>query len=105
MTEKRKLDEIRGAALDRIARSERNYRLGFYGAAAVEALFLLGFVLLADFRDRLHLLLLVATMATYTIIALGMLALGSHVSRNAQLVLRAIELLDSRLAGKMDRQP
>ena len=103
MTESGNLDKIRGAALDRIQRSQRNYRLAFYGAVLVELLFLGGFIFLADFGDRLHLLLLLATVATYTILALGLLALGSHVSRHTQLILRAIELLAERPTGKMDR--
>ena len=100
MTESRTLDNIRGAALDRMERSERHYRMAFYGAVAVETLFILGFILLADFGNRLHLLLLIATIATYTIVALGLLALGAHVSRNTQLLLRAIELLDRRVDSR-----
>ena len=103
MTEGMKLDQIRGAALDRIERSQRNYRLAFFAAVAIELLFLGGFILLADFGDRLHLLLFLATIATYSILALGLLALGSHVSRNTQLILKAIELIEERSTGKMDR--
>jgi hypothetical protein len=57
-------------------------------------LLLCGFLLLADLKNRMHLLLLIAIMATYTIIAFGLLSLGVHISRHAQLILRAIELLD-----------
>jgi hypothetical protein len=104
MTERENLDKIRGAALDRIERSQRNYRLAFYGAVLIETLFLGGFVMLADFNNRLHLLLLLATIAVYSILGLGLLALGSHVSRNTQIILKAIELIEERSAGKMDRQ-
>jgi hypothetical protein len=96
MSEVNNLDGIRVSALERIERSERNYKAAFFGAAAIEALFLPGFLLLADFSDRLHLLLLLSTIAVYTIVALGLLALGSHVSRNTLRVLRAIELLESQ---------
>lgn len=91
MTTEKNFDSTRRAALDRIDRTERAYRAFFLAAAAVEALFLVGFVLLADFGERLHVLLLLAAVATYTIVALGLLALGQHVSRCTWRVLKAID--------------
>lgn len=93
MSKEKNMDEIRGSALDRIERAERRYRIAFFGAVVIEALFLAGFLLLADLSDRTHVLLLVATVAVYTILALGLLALGSHVTRSTLRVLKAIELL------------
>ena len=90
MTTEKNFDATRRAALDRIDRSERAYRAFFLTAAAAEALVLVGFVLLADFGERLHVLLLLAAVATYTIIALGLLALGQHVTRCTWRVLKAI---------------
>ena len=87
------INEIRASALDRIERAESRYRVAFFGAVAIEALFLAGFLLLANFSDRTHVLLLVATVAIYTILALGLLALGSHVTRSTLRVIKAIELL------------
>jgi len=78
------------AALDRIDRSERHYKLAFLAAAFIELVFLAGFLLLADLHNRTHFLLLLAAVATYTIVAMGLVALGAHVSRNTQRVLRAI---------------
>lgn len=91
------IDEIRGAALNRIEQSERHYKAAFFSAAIVEALFLAGFLLLADLSNRTHVLLLLATVAGYTILALGLLALGAHVNRSTLRVLKAVELLASRL--------
>lgn len=99
MSDTHRLDEIRGDALGRIERAERNTRLAFYGAAIVELALLASFLLLADFSDRVQLLLLIATIAVYTIVALGLLAVGAHVSRNTQIVLRAIELARDRPVG------
>ena len=62
------------------------------GAAILEAGFLGAFLLLANLRDQLHLLLLISTVAVYGILALGMLALGNHVTRCTGRVLTAIEL-------------
>ena len=95
MTEVVNADHARRAALARIDRSERNYRLAFFGAVALEGLFLAAFLLLADFKDRVHLLLFISTVAVYTIIALGLLALGAHVNRGTLRVLKALEALKS----------
>jgi hypothetical protein len=88
-----KINEIRVNTLNQIERNERNYKLAFGGAALVELAFLVAFVILADFSDRLHILLLLATIALYTIVAFGLLAVGLHINRNTLRVLKAIELL------------
>ncbi|HEX9981662.1 MAG TPA: hypothetical protein VGF69_00225 [Thermoanaerobaculia bacterium] len=85
------LDRVRGAALDRIDRSQRNYRLVVTLAAIVEVSFIVAFVLLADFSNRLHVLLFLSTVASYTIVVLGLFGLGAHVSRNTLRVLKALE--------------
>ena len=87
------LDTVRAAALARIDRSERNFKLAFIGAAIVESLFLGAFLLLADFSNRVHVLLLISTVSCYTIVVLGLVALGAHVNRGIARVLKAVELL------------
>ena len=79
-------------ALDRIDRAERRYKQAFLAAVAVEAAALPVYLLLADFSNRTHVLLLLASVATYTIIAIGLVALGAHVNRNTLRVLRAVEM-------------
>lgn len=79
--------------LDRIERSERSYKAAFFGAALVELLFLVAFVALADFKDRTQVLLLLSTVATYTIVVLGLFALGAWNRRNTLLVLKGLEAL------------
>jgi hypothetical protein len=93
------IDGVRKTALDRIDRSERHYKTTFMGAALIEILFLGGFVLLADFSNRMHVLLLIATIALYTILALGLVALGVHINRNTLRVLNAVELLGRNGGG------
>lgn len=91
------LNSVRSAALKQIERSERNFKLAFWSAVLVEGIFFVAFFWLADFKkDTTHLLLLLSTVASYTILVLGLIALGAHMSRNIQLVLRAIELLDEQ---------
>jgi uncharacterized membrane protein YcfT len=93
MTDVNNINEVRKTALDRIDRSERQYKVTFFVAAIIEAFFLAGFLLLADFSNRTHLLLLIATVALYSILALGLVALGVHVKSNTLRILNAVELL------------
>ena len=88
-----KLDEVRAAALARVDRSERNFKLAFYGAMIVETAFIVSFLLLADFSNRIHLLLLVSTVSCYSIVVLGLFALGAHINRGVARLLKAVELL------------
>jgi hypothetical protein len=96
MTQTTDLNGLRGRALDRIEQSERRFKLFLFAALALETIFLVAFLLLADFGDRLHVLLLFSSVAIYMILGFGLFALGAHVSRNTLLVLKAIELLDRR---------
>jgi hypothetical protein len=92
MSEKVNLDEVRAAALTRIDRSERNFKLAFIGAGIVESLFVVSFLLLADLTNRIHLLLLISTVSCYSIVVLGLMALGAHINRCVARVLKAVEL-------------
>lgn len=93
MSQKTNLDQVRAEALARIDRSERNFKLAFLAAAVLELAFLVSFLLLANFSDRLHVLLLLTTVGCYSIILLGLVALGEHVNRGIGRVLKAVELL------------
>lgn len=88
-----KTNEIRQNTLGQIERTERNYKLTFVGAAFIEALFIGSFLLLADFSNRGHVLLFIASFAVYTILIFGLFALGLHVNRNTLRVLKAIEVM------------
>ena len=88
-----KLDEIRNDVLARIERTERNYKLAFFSAVALEALFLMTFLFVADLSNRTHVLLLLGTVMTYSILALGLVALGAHVNRATLRVLQAIDAM------------
>lgn len=87
-----KLDEVRAAALARIDRSQRNFKLAIYGGFVVESLFIVSFFLLADLSNRIHLLLLISTVSCYSIVVLGLVALGAHLNRGIARLLKAIEL-------------
>lgn len=93
MSEKVNLDGVRSEVLTRINRSERNFKLAFFAAVAFEALFLVTFILLMERHNRMHLLLLIATVGSYSVVVLGLVALGAYVNRGVLRVLKAIELL------------
>ena len=93
MSERIDLNAVRAEALARVERGERNFKLAFFGALVFEALFLVVFLLAADFSNRTHVLLLIATVGGYTVIVLGLVVLGAHVSRGVARVLKAIEML------------
>ena len=93
MAQRVKLDEVRAAALARVDRSERNFKLAFIGAGFVEVAFIVSFILMADLSNRLHLLILISTVSCYSIVVLGLFALGAHVNRGIARVLKAVDLL------------
>lgn len=86
------IEEARRGALNRVDQAERSYKLAFLAAAAVESAFLVAYLLLADFSNRLHALLLIAAVAIYSIVALGLVALGAYVKRCTLRILKAIDL-------------
>lgn len=86
------LDTVRAAALARIDRSERNFKLAFFAAALVESAFVVTFLLLADLSNRMHVLLLISTVSSYSIVVLGLVALGAHINRGIARLLKALEL-------------
>lgn len=96
MSKQSSLDQVRGAVLDKIERSERRYKLALWAAVALESCFLVGFLLLADLGNRVHVLVFLAAIGVYSILALGLVALGAHVSRCTERVLKAIDLLARR---------
>jgi hypothetical protein len=94
MSERVNLDAVRGEALARVERGERNFKLAFFAAVVFEGLFLAAFLLAADLTNRTHLLLLIATVGGYTVVVLGLVALGAYVGRGFARVLKAVEMLD-----------
>lgn len=91
-----RIDEIRHDVLARMDRAERNYKMAFVAAALVEGMFLVLFLLLADFTNRTHVLLLLGTVMTYSVLAIGLIILGAHVNRVILRVLQAIDGIQAR---------
>ncbi len=84
------------AALDEADRRERTSRRVLYAAAAVEVVLLAAALLVMDFGDSTHVLVLVLAVLTYSTLALGMVAMASRASAENARLLHAIQLLDER---------
>lgn len=85
------LEKLRANALQRIDSARRWFFASIFGAALFEGLFLLGAIYFADFKDRLHLLILCCTGLIYMPLLLGLVALGAYVNR---AVLRILVRID-----------
>jgi hypothetical protein len=85
-------DSATSKALDGIERAERRFYLFATLLAALEMLFLYGFVQLADFSNRVHVLIFWSTVSTFTVGVVAVAVLWRHVSRVATLILKAIDL-------------
>lgn len=79
--------------LDQMERHSNRMKLAIFGAAAVEALLMLVALFKIDWKDSTHVLMFVFAILGYTIVLLGLAALGSHISR---VGLRVVQALDRR---------
>jgi hypothetical protein len=91
--------EVVTGVLDRMERDARMMKLAILGAAAVEGLLLVIALLRVNWSDDTHVLLFIFAVLGYTIVALGLVALGAHVSRVGA---RVVTALDER-TGPMTR--
>lgn len=82
------MSDLARLALDRIERSQRNFKLALAGAVMIEGLLLALLLWLTDFSDRVQALVFVAAVGGYTLIALGLVMLATHVDRT---LLRAMQ--------------
>jgi len=88
------LDAIRSKALDEMDRAQRSFKAALFSAALFEAFFLVAVLLVADFRNNLHLLILFGVGLIYMPIVLGLIALGAWVNR---CTLRILTRLDNTM--------
>lgn len=82
------MSELTRLTLDRIERSQRNFKLALAGAVMIEALLLAALLWLTDFTDRVQALVFVSAVGGYTLIALGLVLLATHLDRT---LLRALQ--------------
>jgi len=90
MTNDTDLDAIRAGVLRRVEQHDRHVRLAIGGAVVLELLMLAIAVLKLQFSNRFEVVVFALFVLTYTILVLGMFALGAHVSRVGDRVLAAL---------------
>jgi hypothetical protein len=87
------LDDILGGVLDTAEKAEKRFTQATLLAALVEVSLLVTFLLVMDFGQRLHWLLLIAAVLTYGTLACGLVMMGAFINMNTLRVLKAIELI------------
>jgi hypothetical protein len=90
------IDKARIDALEAIDRAERNFRYALFAGMAVELTLLAGLFLLSDLKQRTHVLLIIGFVGSYSVVLMGLVALGAHVSRVGQRILRAVHEIAER---------
>jgi len=75
--------------LNQIEQSQRRFRLALAGAVMVEALLIGAMLLLVNFSDRAQALIFISAVGGYTLIALGLIMLATHIDRT---LLRAVQI-------------
>ena len=93
---KHSVDAIREGVLRRMEQQARTVRIAVLGAAGIEALMLGIAINLIDWKDRTHVLLLVFSVLGYTIVLLGLAALGAHVSRASNRIVAVLETMAAK---------
>jgi hypothetical protein len=82
------MSDLARLTLDRIERSQRNFKLALAAAVMLEAGLIAAMALLVNFGDRVQALIFISAVGGYTLIALGLVMLATHVDRT---LLRAIQ--------------
>ncbi len=86
-----KLDPIRAGVLTAMERQAALVRAAVLGAAFLEILMLAAALLVLDWHDRTHLLMLILAVLGYSVVILGLVALGSHMSRSVGQLALALQ--------------
>ncbi len=84
-------DDIVTGVLDRMESHARTRRLAILGAAMAEGVLLVIAIITLDWENRTQVLMLIFAVLGYTIIVLGLVALGAHVSRVGARVVAALD--------------
>ena len=84
-------EDVVAGVLDRMEHHARITRFAILAAVAVEGLLMAVALLKLDWSDRTHLLLFLCSVVGYTIVALGLAALGAHISRVGARIVAALD--------------
>jgi len=80
--------------LTRMDRDAQRVRMAVIAAAMLEGVLLVIALLKIDWKNDTHVLLFVFAVLGYTIVSLGLAALGAHVSRVGARVVAALDRRD-----------
>lgn len=94
MSESERTSSVPGV-LARMDRHAQQVRMAVVAAAMVEGLLLVVALLKIDWRSDTQVLLFIFSVLGYTIVALGLAALGAHVSRVGARVVAALDRRDA----------
>jgi len=103
MTADERLDAIRKSTLDRIDRSDRWFKALIAVAFLTEIAGLTTFLLLMDFGDRTHWLILLAAVLVYMTIAWWTWGLAAHANRSSLRILQSLDLVHAELQDAATR--
>lgn len=84
-------EDLVTSVLDRIEHHARMMKLAMLGAVALEGLLMVIALLKLDWANSTQVLLFIFSVLSYTIVVLGLLALGAHVSRVGARVVAALD--------------
>jgi hypothetical protein len=84
------------AVLAAADRRDRMSRMAIYAAALLELVLLAAALMVMDFDNDTHLLILIIGILVYSTLGLGLAALGSRAAAADARLLHAIQLLDER---------
>ena len=98
MNPSHELDSIRTGALARIDAAERRFKLALVMAAVLEAVLLAAVLLLTDFKDRTQVIVFMTSVMVYSVLAVGLIVLGTYMKLSAERVLKAIAVLHEQSA-------
>jgi len=77
--------------LKQIDSNEDNFKIVFGVVAIIELAFLIAFILLADFTNKTHILILLSTIAIYSISIFGIVALSIFQQKLSLKIILAFE--------------
>ena len=84
-------DDIVSGVLDQMDHHARRTTMAVLAAVAVEGLLMIVALFKVNWADSTHVLLFVFSVLGYSIVALGLVALGAHVSRVGARIVAALD--------------
>lgn len=85
-------NDPRLAALAESDRMELRQKTIFWLTLLIEAGLIVGFLALADFSNRVHVLLFISSMAVYSTLVLGLVGLNMRLEHGQRRLLEALKL-------------